>query len=142
MLIRLQLNPEGVVEQNIIEIVEGIARLAEKRKDFRVFTAHWLLIRHAQWLLKEEWATVKSEAAGLLRRIGAAVKRRQRAKAYQVFCTDDGSLAPLDKEPLTPPSPHQASPAARPRRAARAGSRRGADLRAGGRPVPERAMLR
>jgi hypothetical protein len=102
-LIRLQLNPEGVIEQNIIEIVEGIARLAEKRKDFRVFTAHWLLIRHAQWLLKEEWETVKSEAAGSLRRIGAAVKRRRRAKAYQVFCTDDGSLAPLDKEPSTPP---------------------------------------
>jgi hypothetical protein len=70
-----------------------------------VFSAHWLLIGHSQWLLKEEWETVKFEAAGWCRRFILIVKRWRRAWAYRVFCRDDGSLAILavdaDKLALT-----------------------------------------
>jgi hypothetical protein len=98
-LIRLQLNPEGLIDRNIIEIVEGIVGISINRADFRFYTARWLLIRHSQWLLKEEWETVKSEAAGSVRRLAAAVKRWRRERAYESFCTGDGSLADLYRGP-------------------------------------------
>jgi len=97
-LIRLQLNPRGLIDQNIISIVQVIARLAQNRTDNRFYDAQWLLILHSQWLLKEEWETVKSEAAGSVRRIAAAIKRWRRERAYRSFCTDEGSLAPLKEQ--------------------------------------------
>jgi hypothetical protein len=92
--IRLQLNPEGTIDQNMIEILKHIVFLADRGKNAG-FVAQWLLTRHSQWLLKEEWETVKSEAAGWWRRRGIAVKRRQRARAYGVFCGGEGSLKEL-----------------------------------------------
>jgi hypothetical protein len=92
--IRLQLNPQGKIDQNIIEILQHIIFLAAKRKNAG-FTAQWLLTRHSQWLLKEEWETVKSEAAGWWRRVVIAVKRRRRARNYRVFCQNKGSVKEL-----------------------------------------------
>jgi hypothetical protein len=96
-LIQLQLNPRGRIDQNIIEILQKIAHLA-KMHDFRMYSAHWLLIHHAQWLLKEEWETVKYEAAGSVRRIVATLKRWWRARQYRKFCEWDGSLADIRQE--------------------------------------------
>ena len=92
--IRLQLNPEGNIDKNIIGILQHIVFLADRGKP-AVFSAQGLLTRHSQWLLKEEWETVKSEAAGWWRRGGIAVKRRQRERAYRVFCEGEGSLNEL-----------------------------------------------
>lgn len=98
-MIRLQLNPNGKIDQNIIEIILKMPLLATQKRDVRIFSADLLLVSHAQWLLKEEWETVKSEAAGLPMRCIIAYKRRQRAKAYKAFCEHDGSLEPLEAEP-------------------------------------------
>jgi hypothetical protein len=92
--IRLQLNPEGKIDQNIIEILQHIVFLADRGKNAG-FSAQWLLTRHSQWLLKEEWETVKWEAAGCRRRVVIAVNRRQRERAYRAFCEDKGSLREL-----------------------------------------------
>jgi hypothetical protein len=89
--IQLQLNPNGTIDQNILRILSRIHFLAT-RQEYTVVSAHWLLIAHSQWLLKEEWETVKYEASGLLRRRFAAVKRCYRVWAYKRFCREDGSL--------------------------------------------------
>ena len=94
---RLQLNPNGPIDSNILEIVEDIASLSQQRTDYRFYAAQWLLIRHSQWLLKEEWEKVKSEAAGTGRRVAAAIKRWRRLRAYRIFCAGDGSLTRLSR---------------------------------------------
>jgi len=102
-LIQLQLNPRGTIDRNILTVIQRIRHLAVQG-DSLVFSAHWLLIGHSQWLLKEEWETVKFEAAGWSRRLILIVKRWRRARAYRAFCRDDGSLAILaadDKTSLT-----------------------------------------
>jgi hypothetical protein len=81
----------------MMRILDRIHRLAVMG-EFRVFEAHWLLIRHSQWLLKEEWETVESEASGGLRRALVAVGRWRHARAYRAFCAEEGSLASVETE--------------------------------------------
>lgn len=93
-VIQLQLNPRGKIDKNILAVVQRIKHLAVQG-DSTVFSAHWLLIGHSQWLLKEEWETVKFEAAGWCRRFILIVKRWRRAWKYRDFCRYDGSLETL-----------------------------------------------
>jgi len=50
-------------------------------------------VRHAQFLLKEEWEKVKSEAMGWLCRIVSWYKKCVRAHEYKEFCKRPESLA-------------------------------------------------
>ena len=95
-LIRLQLNPFGAVDKNIITLVDKTGRLADKQTDPKFLKAHSLLILHAQWLLKEEWETVKLESVGISRSLWYRGKRYWRRSLYQQFCSSQGSLASID----------------------------------------------
>jgi hypothetical protein len=94
-LIRLQLNPSGVVDKNIIVLIEDIPGLADKPLDSRFKSAHRLLIRHSQWLLKDEWVKVKFESSGPVRRLLALPTRWRRQCGYSQFCDREGSLEVL-----------------------------------------------
>jgi hypothetical protein len=94
--IRLQLNPQASIDQNIIQILDHFYHFAE-RGDYRVFDAHWLIIRHSQWLLKEEWETVKYEASGWIRRCLLTMNRRRRERDYRDFCSNEGSLTEIKR---------------------------------------------
>jgi transcription-repair coupling factor (superfamily II helicase) len=96
-LIRLQLNPFGAIDKNIITLVDKTARFADKQTDQKFLKAHSLLILHAQWLLKEEWETVKLESVGILRGLWYRGKRYWRRSLYQQFCQTQGSLASIDR---------------------------------------------
>jgi len=96
-VIRLQLNPMGRIDGNIIEIAITLEELAERgADDFSIHSAQWLLIRHSQWLLKEEWETVKMEASGWMQRPWLFYKRHKRRRAYKSFCQLDGKLTILE----------------------------------------------
>ncbi len=62
--------------------------LAKHREKY-IETANDLLIRHAQWLLKEEWEKVKSESGGVLRRLFAYGASQRRLREYAAFCQSD-----------------------------------------------------
>lgn len=62
--LKLQLNPRGEIDQNIILLVDKIHDLCrEASASRRLDAADRLLILHSQWLLKAEWDKVKSEAS-------------------------------------------------------------------------------
>lgn len=91
-LITLQLNPfdKSGIDQNLIEFLPKLVQSSESesggyRESERQF------VRHAQFLLKEEWEKVKSEAKGAMLALltGTACKRRKRAKEYRKFCETD-----------------------------------------------------
>jgi hypothetical protein len=91
-LLRLQLNPFGKIDNNIIAIIERIPTLTESDLTVTLMRADNLLIAHAQWLLKAEWEKVKLEASGVLYRPWAWVKAWRHACGYRRFCKGDGSL--------------------------------------------------
>lgn len=92
--IKLQLNPNAPIDSNIVALLGALPTLAiapdESYRD-----AERLLIRHSQFLLKEEWEKVKYEALGPARYLGAWYMRRQRARLYEQFCSGEGSIAPF-----------------------------------------------
>ena len=90
-LIRLQLNPSGRVDRNIITLLEDIPTLADTT-DQRFRTAHNLLIRHSQWLLKDEWEKVKFESR---ESISGYFSRWYRLWKYLRFCKAEGSIDTL-----------------------------------------------
>ena len=91
--IRLQLNPFAKIDQNIIALLDKIPTLADTL-DPRFRTAFNLLIRHSQWLLKDEWEKVKFESNPTLQ---AYTGRWRRTLKYLCFCWGDGSLSFLKK---------------------------------------------
>lgn len=95
-VITLQLNPDGKIDRNILVLLRAITRLAENpQSNYR--GAESLLIRHSQWLLKEEWEKVKYESRGLIRRLVGWPKRRWRACRYTCFSRGAGSVAPFSQ---------------------------------------------
>lgn len=87
-LITLQLNPneKSGIDKNIISHMEKLVDAAEKlgdgyRSEERKF------VRHCQFLLKEEWEKVKSEALGPIKSqlTFQGCKAKSRRKAYLVF---------------------------------------------------------
>lgn len=89
-LIALQLNPndKSGIDQNLIKLLPGLVESSEKDDEgYRVFEQRF--VRHAQFLLKEEWEKVKSEAKGTFWAwlTGSGCKRRKRAKEYRKFCS-------------------------------------------------------
>lgn len=60
-VIQLQLNPRGIIDKNILELIEHFSVFSDT--DLRLAgEAKKLLIEHSQWLLKAEWERVKFEA--------------------------------------------------------------------------------
>jgi hypothetical protein len=89
-LVRLQLNPDGVIDANILALLTAI-RAHVGEEDYHSFEQ--ILVRHVQFLLKEEWEKVKYEARGLWGRIWALYQRHRRKVAYERFCDTEGAVA-------------------------------------------------
>lgn len=88
-LITLQLDPfdKSGIDRNLIILLPKLVQFSEKTSDeYRGLEQQF--IQHAQFLLKEEWEKVKSEAKGttLAWFTGATCKRRKRAEEYSKFC--------------------------------------------------------
>jgi hypothetical protein len=93
-LITLQLNPndKSGIDQNLIKLLPQLVEASEKNDgSYRTFEA--CFVRHAQFLLKEEWEKVKSEAKGWMLALltGAGCKSRKRARGYAEFCGEEKS---------------------------------------------------
>lgn len=99
-LIRLQLNPRGSIDQNIILLLGVIPKIAKSRDDLEA--ASNLLILHSQWLLKEEWEKVKQESGGIVGRWRGVTARKGRAAEYEKFCESIGSLAKVRRLDIRP----------------------------------------
>lgn len=96
-LITLQLNPndKSGIDLNLIELLAKAVDSSEKDDNtYRTFERRF--VRHAQFLLKEEWEKVKSEAKGTMLAwlTGAGRKRRKRAKQYREFCEAEKAPRP------------------------------------------------
>ena len=80
--ISLQLNPLGVVDQKILQLLKELPSLAEKQDGERFREKDDLLIRHSQYLFKEEWEKVKYEPRSLLPRLWGALRSYWRMRQY------------------------------------------------------------
>ncbi len=60
-VIQLQLNPRGLIDKNILSLIEAITVFTDTEY-MLIDQADKLLIAHSQWLLKAEWERVKYEA--------------------------------------------------------------------------------
>jgi len=89
--IRLQLNPLGEIDANIILLLRAMPTWV-RRDDDTYDGFETLLIRHSQWLLKEEWEKVKYESRGISRFLTEPFKRYRRLRGYRDFCRSDGAL--------------------------------------------------
>jgi hypothetical protein len=88
-LLKLQLNPNGKIDQNIIVLIDRIYELSrtwtfgpELEQEGR------LLVLHAQYLLKAEWEKVKSEARGLPMWLASKYYECKSARDYKHFQSD------------------------------------------------------
>ena len=88
--VRLQLNPEGKIDSNILSLMQAIQNYVGDQ-DYK--NLERVMVRHIQWLLKEEWEKVKYEAMGPLGRRWADYKRWRRRRAYAKYCDNGGSVA-------------------------------------------------
>jgi hypothetical protein len=91
--LKLQLNPKGEIDANIILLVDRLYNLARKWTvglDLEV-TEH-LLIQHAQWLLKAEWEKVKTEARGPLSHLIAKWAERRYLAEYRELAKRQSSF--------------------------------------------------
>jgi len=90
-LITMQLNPKGRIDANMITLLALFpARAEDNAADYRALEAAF--VRHSQFLLKEEWETVKREAMGLLAKPWWYGKRWKRRRDYKAFCRLPASL--------------------------------------------------
>jgi hypothetical protein len=90
-LLRLQLNPEGPIDRNILSLLTAF-RAQVGDQGYHRFEG--VFVRHVQWLLKEEWEKVKYEARGWFGRLWALYQRHARKVAYEQFCeTDEGVVS-------------------------------------------------
>lgn len=89
--IRLQLNPLGEIDANIILLLRAMPAWV-RRDDDTYDNFETLLIRHSQWLLKEEWEKVKYESRGISRLLTEPFKSCRRLRSYRRFCQNEGAL--------------------------------------------------
>ncbi len=86
-LIKLQLNPNDEIDGNIIEFLGKLPEAAEKGENYRKLENKF--IGHCQFLIKEEWEKVKSEAKNNL--FGPSCddlrKLNERKRKYKDFTT-------------------------------------------------------
>jgi hypothetical protein len=97
--ITMQLNPENRIDANMIGLLPLFPTRAE-RIDQNYRELERAFVRHAQFLLKEEWEKVKYEAMGMLSKPQWYKAYRKRQAAYEHFCTLTASL--VDRIPASP----------------------------------------
>jgi hypothetical protein len=91
--IKLQLNPNAKIDANIIALLDSISFLVEGGPSAPKYAkADQLLVRHTQWLLKEEWEKVKYEARGPIRQLCGWPRRYWRSRGYAKFSSGSGSI--------------------------------------------------
>lgn len=122
-LLRLQLNPKGIIDGNVLSIIEHLQAHQDRDGD-DLSKLRDLLLSHAQWLLKAEWEKVKWEAGGAVHRHlhkadeGAKldqyekwVKEDRNSRMFAHLFDEDARLAyeeaqaSLPSEPLVDTSP-------------------------------------
>jgi len=71
MLVKLQLNPKGTLDNELIRLVEEIPKVTHKLHETQLKSLLDEIVRKSQLLLKEEWDKVRDESIhGDLRRRG------------------------------------------------------------------------
>ena len=94
--LKLQLNPHGEIDKNIIRLVDAIYDASRQTAvGLLLDTAEQLLIVHAQWLLKAEWEKVKAEASWSLN-CWRKAREARRLSEYKEFATNMAPIATLD----------------------------------------------
>lgn len=92
-LLKLQLNPKGEIDQNIIVLIDRIYELSRTWTfGAQLAEAERLLVLHAQHLLKAEWEKVKSEARGPLRWAVSKYSKCKRDRDYRRFASEEGAI--------------------------------------------------
>ena len=91
-LVRLQLNPDGRIDANVLELVRGLPARAEALNGDDLMIYEDLLIRHCQWLLKAEWEKVKYELSGVFGKYYRWLKAKRLLCRYKRFCAADGAM--------------------------------------------------
>lgn len=86
----LQLNPNGVIDGNVLKIVELVINAVEDKN--HLDEAHVLLMTHSRWLLKEEWEKVKAEASGPLSKLWWRWKKSLRLRRYRKYAAAEGNI--------------------------------------------------
>jgi hypothetical protein len=81
-LLRLQLNPQGDIDGNVLAIIEAL-QAHQDHKGPDIPALRELVISHAQWLLKAEWEKVKWEAGGFFYRKAHEEDEQQLIKKYK-----------------------------------------------------------
>jgi len=84
-LITLQLNPNGVIDSNIIPLLSQVTGHVHDNSTVDLNLVDNCLIEHSQWLLKAEWERVKLEASGPVRQFVIRCKMRRHLRAYRKF---------------------------------------------------------
>jgi hypothetical protein len=86
MLIRLQLNPQGEIDQRILRLITDIPNLTHHPETELLVMAEEQLIAHAQWLLKAEWEKVKVESGGMIAQLLRPWRDARYLRRYRRFC--------------------------------------------------------
>lgn len=84
-LIRLQLNPSNEIDANLLRILDQFTDSFNNPTDFKWAGHEFLLVSHAQWLLKAEWEKVKAEAAGLPFKAWYWLKAKRHMSRYREY---------------------------------------------------------
>jgi hypothetical protein len=93
-LIKLQLNPFNEIDKNIIRILDNFEQSFQNPRTSRWAGDDYLLIAHAQWLLKAEWEKVKLEAAGCPKKLSLWLKAKIHMRRYRKFANSPaGSIS-------------------------------------------------
>jgi hypothetical protein len=96
-LLKLQLNPKGKIDKNIILLIDRIYELSRTWTfGTQLAEAERLLVLHAQCLLKAEWEKVKSEAGGPLRSMISKYAEWKSDRDYQRFALNEGAIPPFN----------------------------------------------
>ncbi|HEY5504561.1 MAG TPA: hypothetical protein VIK28_05330 [Sedimentisphaerales bacterium] len=93
-LIKLQLNPFNEIDKNIIRILDNFEQSFQNPRTSRWAGDDYLLVAHAQWLLKAEWEKVKLEAAGCPKKLSLWLKAKIHMRRYRKFANSPaGSIS-------------------------------------------------
>jgi len=95
-LIRLQLNPGGIIDGHILNLLH-LANSRGIEDAERVGRTNALLIAHSQWLLKAEWEKVKFEGGGPLYRLLHLAAPWWHLRKYRTFLKGEGSYSDLQQ---------------------------------------------
>lgn len=87
--LKLQLNPKGEIDANIIVLLDAIPGAIEGGY-FR--NVEPLLVGHSQALLKDEWEKVKRESRGLIFAPVYWISQKFRQHSYRVYARGSGSV--------------------------------------------------